>query len=391
MRKGISFVFFMLCFFITSTCFAWSTWSGCSGGTVEILSVPVLTGISEYVPPSSEGPVGPLCSQKAVNINDEYSVKYASIFAVSTNFGAVISKPSNCTVLVVTACGTQETLNTLPNVELSNTVTQNIPGVPVGDEKSVVEDAMTIFKSEHICPDKSVEGLGLTDSLSGSSYSSYVDSDMGDATLAVDLWRRCGYTRLGGNVVPLENISGGGGNGNVISADDMAWAVGQGTGPLLGSSQFNGQPLNSIDNTLSGMYSYLQDHPMSLSVGDVADGVEQGLNNWADSGNVYQPDDGSNRDEYILNDQGKTFESVWNDFVSSMQSSPIGDLRTSFFSGVPSPGSVSAPTFTINGGTTFGTHSFSMSSLSDYFNYIRPVVILCFAFISVRLVVVKGA
>ena len=85
---------------------------------------------------------------------------------------------------------------------------------------------------------------------------------------------------------------------------------------------------------------------------------------------------------------GKTFETSYGDFVDTVKDSQFYSIGSAFFGSVPSSGG-QAPVILVDGGNTFGQHSFDFSRFSTFLAIIKTCVVLAFCFISVRFLIVN--
>ncbi|CAH2032104.1 hypothetical protein [Trichlorobacter ammonificans] len=76
----------------------------------------------------------------------------------------------------------------------------------------------------------------------------------------------------------------------------------------------------------------------------------------------------------------------FNQFVVDMKATSLFSLPNQFFSGIPSGGD---PSVSFDGGR-FGHHTFDFSTLFSAFTVLRSVVFICFGWLSIRIVALKG-
>lgn len=70
-----------------------------------------------------------------------------------------------------------------------------------------------------------------------------------------------------------------------------------------------------------------------------------------------------------------------------MKASPLFSFSQGFFNSLPSGGS---PSFTIEGGETFGTHTVNLEqTMGPGLQVLNSVLLLIFAFLSIRVIILK--
>ena len=308
------------------------------------------------------GGSGVLCPDAAASILSTYQSSWASWAAAScvlcTNYD-----PADCSVIGVVACCSPPV--NLTNTEIAVGVTGTVTGVPQTTEEAAAQAFFDAYGVPLNYYDDTDLAAYRTDTLGGYTYQASMGSDGSAENVHVSAWKRAGYTFSNGSPIPLASITGvggGSGGGGTSSIDPAGVATGVGTA------------LESHGLTQAGIQAAVQ---------SVADGVTGGTVNTAPTS------DSTPYNSSTFGSSGKSFGDIMNDFKTGMQSTGLVGLPTSFLAGMPTTGGSPAD-IVINGGHTFGTHSWNVSSLSGVLIGIKSLVLILSGWSAVKIVTLKG-
>lgn len=262
-----------------------------------------------------------------------------------------------------------------------------VQSVPVGSEAEAAEAAFQTFDSTNLYHDYSSLNLTRTDGLKGYSYIVSEGVDGNSVVVTVDMWKRGGYAPAG-MVTTLENL-GNASSGTSVTKTDVQDAF---TAALGLKHLSDGEIGTQLD------LAFAKAHALGyigadggISVG----GIDQASTTQAvkDALDVKFPV-GSFTGVPVLTGvysvavPADSYAKSFADFKTVVKGSEFYSLGNAFFGGVP----ISAgapPVIVVDGGHTFGSHTFDFSVLSPFLAIIKSCVVLAFCFISVKLLVVN--
>jgi hypothetical protein len=177
---------------------------------------------------------------------------------------------SLCTTALMEACCDETWINTQQNKESAFIESQTITGVPVGGELDAANQAYATWVDDPLndCDDLLAQGYGLSDGLGGASYQSYSPDNV-NADVYVDLWKRCGYTAVGGDIVPLENLTGGAGDGISPGEVQQAFEDAMGNQGMTGTN-IGDEVQQATEDAFDVTITETSDRPYSIDPGDNA-------------------------------------------------------------------------------------------------------------------------
>jgi len=353
--------------------------SGCAGGKVLFKSVPIQTGLA--------------CTEATYPGDFDPVAADALEFAKTAYTGGDCSgvRPANltldCAVYLVGACCTQNWVNNKNVLEDSIISSGTVTGVAQGSEREAAESYCNQFFNSTPYTDHSAGGYVRTDGLTGYVYTSGMDQGVNTAIVNANCWKRGGYAH-GSAVVTMESLGGSmGGTGGLIQTqaqDAFTAALGI---KNLSAGEIGTQMNNAWDRAHE--LGYMNSGGSSgggLDAAGTTTAVKDALDlKFPDGTFTGVP---SLTGSYVIQNPAKEFSESFGDFVSTVKGSGLYSVGNAFFGGVP----VSAgdpPVMTVNGGHTFGIHTFDFSVFSPFFAVLRTCVVLAFCFISVRLLVVN--
>lgn len=294
-------------------------------------------------------------------------------------------------VTYVTYCS-QAVIDATISREIGEVAKTTVTGVEMGNERTAAELAFTNWSSSVPYP-VAPTGTVRTDGLAGLSYVSTMAEGETTATVEVQMWKRGQYTKTNGNVVPLENIAGAGG-GSGGTAIDYAQMKGSVYGALVDAGLTKVENIDAVKQGIinSGLITAVQAIPGGG--GSTIDWSQYPGVKPSDLSGVYSGGNASGKPGYsytgvITKDIVVTgLSGPWNDFTTKMKTTGLFGSVNGFFSGAPSGGSPGV--IQIDGGHTFGSHTFDFNVLSPALAIFKGIVLVIFSFVAVKSVVLKG-
>lgn len=272
-----------------------------------------------------------------------------------------------------------------------------VTGVPLGGEKQAAEDYCTDLFTNPAYPYPDPDaGYIRTDGLAGYAYDATMSgSSNTQVDVSVVCWKRGGYTKSGGNVIPLEDIgTGGGGGGTSIDYVQLKASVQGAIDDATGVSDIKALLTDIKTNTESGTGGGLTADQMRFAVsGGVGDAIGtasgsvpafSGVTPSIDPLSSYSTPAAYTNDRLPLLDSINFTQRV-SDFYTDMKNAPLfSSLSLSPLSDVGS-GTSSMP---VSFGS-FGTVNFDLANYAGTYNYIKGFLLLLGSYIALRVIILR--
>ncbi|MBF0330157.1 MAG: hypothetical protein HQL10_13465 [Nitrospirae bacterium] len=312
--------------------------------------------------------------------------------------------PTNCTVTQVFNDCIRTVWNrccddSIQVYEDSVSDSETITGVAIGSEREAALAAMEAFKSTHPFP-SAQPGYVRVDMLEGSAYSSRMNDNGTSALVDFVAWRRANFVKMdNGTVVPLESLTGGtggSGSGGGLSKSDttqafkdalggdnltaVANAVAAGFGSKLGASDIKQAFKDALDN---GSFKG------GISKQEAQDAFDAAMGKYFGDNRSYSLGSSFNEGTYTKPERySKTLSTVWSDFKTNISGTALFSVPSQFFGGLTVNNPSSVISFSAG---RFGNFSYDFASMSSTWLILKSSLLICFAYASVKIIVLKGA
>jgi hypothetical protein len=258
------------------------------------------------------------------------------------------------------------------NYSKSDCSQMTVTGVSVGGEAAAsATSCAPVFAS--LTSPASMNGYAHTGNDETVSYYAELDTNGTTCILHVSCCKRGGYTATDGTVVPLGSLGGGGSGGGGSTPGTGVSSPGS----PLGTA---GDPLHVTGGSAGGGTGTVTANELKDGMGDTSSYTgDSNLASWEPKTAFNTPDQSFT-----------AMKDSFNTFKSGLASSSLFSSHTSFFSAAGNVGAGSAPVMTVHGGHTFGDHNFDFGMYTPWLAILKKVMLVVFAFISIRIVVLKG-
>lgn len=251
-----------------------------------------------------------------------------------------------------------------------------VANVPLGGEKEAADSFMnsTVASQPYNTP---ATGFVRTDGIMGNGWIASMSAGTNTVDLIVTAWKRGGYQIQGGDVIPLAALAGGGTGGGGWGTGSGGTGGGVGGGTDSGVSSLS-SPKGTAADPLNVAIQQPKNNPDTRQM-DRTGQAQSGDNIWDMAPGVASVSDSVNN-----------MKTSFSTFVTNMKGTSLFSLHSSYFTASNAIGST-AGTTVIKGGATFGgDHEFKYDFYAPFLLILKSVVMVIFAFLSVRVVVLKG-
>ena len=297
-------------------------------------------------------------------------------------------------VSVVTALCDAAQCDNLNNYQQSTIDKSTLTGVAIGGEQAAADAYCQSSSVAYAAPQT---GYLRTGGLGGTEADVSLGAVQGTVDVTVRCWKRGQYTLPSGTIIPLAGLPGGsggsgsGGGGNPL--DSGVSSAGSPKGGIydpLWTANINQGPIGNAGDPLFVTTT----NPGSgggggggIGVGDLQNGMGD-TSSYTGGSNVgaFNPASGINTTDQSFAAMKTNFDT----FKTGLASSSLFSAHATFFSAAAGVGTGTAPKITVNGGHTFGSHDFDFAIYTPWLLILKSVVLVVFAFISIRIVVLKG-
>lgn len=391
MKNIISLLLFCLLFLFPFPVFA-ELATGCENiGMVEVDSKIYLNSAQNK------------CSQISINYADYWSAftyetpPCAYLWVGCDDTSGNHSEDRVPAMTITVCCANKSTRDTVGATGYEKSLLDSalITGVSMGGEKQAAEGYCTDLFTNPIYPYPDPDtGYIRTDGLAGYAYDATMSgSSNTEVDVNVVCWKRGGYTKSGGNVVPLENINTGGG-GTSIDYAQFKTSVQGAINDATGVSDIKALLTDIKTNTEGGSGGGLTaDQVRSAVAGGVGDAVGTASGSVSGFSGVtpsINPLSSYNAPTPYTNNRLPLLENInftqrISDFYTDMKNAPLfSALSLTPLSSVGAGTSSMAVSF-----GSFGSVNFDLANYAGTYNYIKGFLLLLGSYVALRVIILR--